>query len=121
MGLKGCAYRWFSTTEICMILKRFNTLAFIGDGSASMIYRSFNVLLREDLRYGTVKDWEMASWQQNSCECLTMFISRESKIGPYQECEWFMVTGSDQFSGWVGESRYHCNSEFFHVININKR
>lgn len=115
-GDKGCAYRWFSTAEICMILERFNALFFIGDGSARVIYGVFNVLLTEDLEFGTVREWEMESVHKKKCRCETMFLPHEGKIGPLEECGIFEVTASDRLIG-VGEGRYQCNSKFYPTLS----
>ena len=55
----GCAYKWFATEEICMILERFDTLVFIGDTMVRDIYGAFNILLRKNLDYGALSQWEI--------------------------------------------------------------
>lgn len=103
-----------------MILERFNALAFVGDDSARMIYGAFNILLREDLDYGTLREWEMGPWHKKDCQCMTMFITREGEVAPLDECAPFRVMGSNQLMG-AGESRYHCNSQSCPIIKVNQR
>ncbi|RPB28100.1 hypothetical protein L211DRAFT_865503 [Terfezia boudieri ATCC MYA-4762] len=57
---KGCTYKWFSTEEICMILERFDTVAFIGDTMLGNIYGAFNILLRQNQALGAISQWEMS-------------------------------------------------------------
>lgn len=54
---RGCDMRWFSTEEICEILSRFEKVIFVGDSMVRHIIGSLNVLIRKDLGYGAVTDW----------------------------------------------------------------
>ena len=65
----GCHYRWYSTAEICMILERFDAVVFVGDDSLKPIYAAFNVLLREDMATGGLKQWELNEGQRDACKC----------------------------------------------------
>ncbi|KAL2820327.1 hypothetical protein BJX63DRAFT_444606 [Aspergillus granulosus] len=72
---QGCFYHWYTNTEICEILGRFDGVAFIGDDSLADAYAGFNILLRKDLGLGSVKDWEMSSTLHASCRCESQFTS----------------------------------------------
>ena len=65
----GCHYRWYSTPEICMILERFDAIVFIGDDSLKQIYAAFNMLLRENMAMGSLKQWELNESQRDACTC----------------------------------------------------
>lgn len=73
-----------------MILERFDTLVFIGDTMVRDIYGAFNILLRKNLDYGALSQWEITDeellsilslWKtnemlmvnRNSCKCNTQF------------------------------------------------
>ncbi|KAK2625810.1 hypothetical protein QTJ16_005122 [Diplocarpon rosae] len=71
---KGCTYKWFSTPEICMILERFSAVVFVGDDVAQSVYTAFNILLREDLILGGVRDWMMGDVDQAKCKCDGQFL-----------------------------------------------
>jgi hypothetical protein len=113
-GLEGCAYRWFSTPEICMILERYDALAFAGDDIARKIYGAFNVLLREDLEFGALREWEMDEAVMNLCSCESMFAVDETGHGPVGLCASYVVRGSSQLSdARDGESNYYYKSESY--------
>ncbi|CAD6568399.1 MAG: hypothetical protein ASARMPREDX12_001397 [Alectoria sarmentosa] len=65
----GCHYRWYSTPEICMILERFDAIVFIGDDSLKPIYAAFNMLLRENMAIGSLKQWELNESRRDTCSC----------------------------------------------------
>ena len=52
--------RWFSTEEICEILSRFEKVIIIGDSMMRHVIGSINVLIRKDLGYGAVTDWNFS-------------------------------------------------------------
>lgn len=57
---RGCDMRWFSTEEICEILSRFEKVIIFGDSMMRHVIGSINVLLRKDLGYGAVTDWNFS-------------------------------------------------------------
>ncbi|KAF6221428.1 hypothetical protein HO133_002284 [Letharia lupina] len=73
----GCHYRWYSTAEICMILERFDAIVFIGDDSLKHIYAAFNMLLRENMAMGSLKQWELNESQRDACRCDNQFTKSE--------------------------------------------
>ncbi|KAI9857708.1 MAG: hypothetical protein M1813_008129 [Trichoglossum hirsutum] len=57
---RGCDMRWFSTEEVCEILGRFEKVIFVGDSMMRHVIGSINVLIRKDLGYGAVTDWNFS-------------------------------------------------------------
>lgn len=52
--------RWFTTEEICEILSRFGKVIFAGDSMMRHVIGSINVLIRKNLGYGAVTDWNFS-------------------------------------------------------------
>lgn len=71
----GCVYRWYSSSQICDILQKFDGVAFIGDESLADAYAGFNILLRENLATGALKDWEMNDVDSEQCRCDSQFTN----------------------------------------------
>ncbi|KAL8928957.1 MAG: hypothetical protein Q9172_000709 [Xanthocarpia lactea] len=65
----GCHFRWYSTPEICMILDRFDSIVFLGDNTLRHIYSAFNMLLRENIALGALRQWEMKESEREACRC----------------------------------------------------
>ncbi len=57
---RGCDMRWFSTEEICLIFERFEKVIVIGDSMMRHVVGAMNVLLRKDLGYGAVTNWNFS-------------------------------------------------------------
>ena len=57
---RGCDMRWFSAEEICEILGRFEKVIILGDSMMRHVIGSINVLIRKDLGYGAVTDWNFS-------------------------------------------------------------
>ena len=57
---RGCDMRWFSTEEICEILARFEKVIIVGDSMMRHVIGSINVMIRKDLGYGAVTDWNFS-------------------------------------------------------------
>lgn len=57
---RGCDMRWFSTEEVCEILGRFEKVIILGDSMMRHVIGSINVLVRKDLGYGAVTDWNFS-------------------------------------------------------------
>lgn len=86
----GCHYRWYTTTEICMILERFESFVFIGDDSLRHIYAAFNMLLREDLATGGLAEADLKESERATCRCENQFMRKE--------CTSHIVTDSESIS-----------------------
>lgn len=57
---RGCDMRWFTTEEVCEILSRFEKVIVVGDSMMRHVIGSINVLIRKDLGYGAVTDWNFS-------------------------------------------------------------
>jgi len=57
-----------------MILERFDGIIFVGDSSLQSIYNALNILLRQDLAEGSLKQWKMDHQAQKECRCDYQFI-----------------------------------------------
>ena len=100
-----CHYRWYSTSEICMILDRFDAVVFIGDNMLQHIYAAFNMLLRENMAMGSLKQWEMSEAERDNCRCDNQFTRAECSKYAIRASE--EVRKNDQGSGHA--SPYHCD------------
>ena len=76
----GCHYRWYSTPEICMILDRFDAVVFIGDDTLKHIYAALNMLLRENIAMGGLKQWELSEKERSECRCDNQLIKPECSL-----------------------------------------
>jgi hypothetical protein len=54
---RDCDMRWFSTEEICSIFSRFEKVVVVGDSMMRHVVGALNVLLRKNLGYGAVTQW----------------------------------------------------------------
>lgn len=101
----GCHYRWYSTAEICMILERFDAIVFIGDDTLKHVYAAFNMLLRENIATGALKQWDMTETERLACRCDNQFIK--------PECSKHFITDSLTVStnteSNIHKSPYTCN------------
>ncbi|EKD12010.1 uncharacterized protein L3040_005884 [Drepanopeziza brunnea f. sp. 'multigermtubi'] len=70
---RGCDMRWFSTEEVCEILGRFEKVVLVGDSMLRHITGSLNVLVRKDLGYGAVTDWNFSLQERRECFCNEQF------------------------------------------------
>ena len=52
--------RWFTSEEVCEILSRFEKVIIVGDSMMRHVIGSINVLIRKDLGYGAVTDWNFS-------------------------------------------------------------
>lgn len=57
---RGCDMRWFTTEEVCEILSRFEKVIIVGDSMMRHVIGSINVMVRKDLGYGAVTDWNFS-------------------------------------------------------------
>ena len=57
---RGCDMRWFSSEEVCEILSRFEKVIIVGDSMMRHVIGSINVMIRKDLGYGAVTDWNFS-------------------------------------------------------------
>jgi hypothetical protein len=57
---RGCDMRWFTSEEVCEILGRFDKVVLVGDSMLRHMIGSINILIRKDLGYGAVTDWNFS-------------------------------------------------------------
>lgn len=65
--------RWFSTEEICQIFSRFEKVVVVGDSMMRHVVGALNVLLRKDLGYGAVTNWNFDQTELRECFCNRQF------------------------------------------------
>jgi hypothetical protein len=76
--------------EVCTILERFDKVVFVGDDTLQSIYAGFNILLRQDVALGAMKQWEMADEELKTCKCDAQFAK--------ESCAKYLVSASEQVS-----------------------
>jgi hypothetical protein len=104
---RTCQYRWFTTAEICMILSRFEKILFVGDDALKLVYGAFNILLRENIALGALREWEMEKREREyECQCNEQFER--------PACWGYFITDSGDVKGHDGlegdQSPYTCLS-----------
>jgi len=101
----GCHYRWYTIAEICMILDRFDAIVFIGDDTLQHIYAAFNMLLRGNIAWGGLKQWNLKDNERDSCRCDNQVMKGE--------CSSHTVTSSSEVRENDGGSShrgpYYCD------------
>jgi hypothetical protein len=108
----GCVYRWYSSSQICDILQKFDGIAFIGDESLADAYAGFNILLRENLATGALKDWEMNDVYSEQCRCDSQFTNPSCWLKRISSSEDMFLPGDK--SG--PRSTYACSTHVPHVF-----
>ena len=88
-----------------MILDRFDAIVFIGDNMLQNIYAAFNILLRENMAIGSLKQWEMSEDERVNCRCDNQITRPECSKYAVMDSE--EVRKNDPGSGHT--SPYHCN------------
>lgn len=106
MQPKGCFYRWYTPSEVCDILQKFDGVVFVGDESLADIYAGFNIILRQDLQTGSLRDWDMSPPQLEKCNCDAQFTSAS--------CLPLRITSSDEVDRQKTlRSPYACSAREF--------
>ncbi|KAK5634029.1 hypothetical protein RRF57_009743 [Xylaria bambusicola] len=70
---RGCDMRWFTTEEVCKILGHFSQVILVGDSMLRHVIGALNIIVREDLGYGGVTDWNFDSREMERCFCNDQF------------------------------------------------
>lgn len=100
-----------------MILDRFDGVIFIGDDLLQHVYSAFNILLRENVALGGLKQWEMSESDRSACRCDNQFVK--------SDCAKYAVTSSEQVvknDGGSGHpSPYLCSRKSSHTQNHSIR
>lgn len=66
---RDCDMRWFTTEESCAILERFDRVSIVGDSMMRQMLGGLYVLLRKDLGYGGVTQWNFNDQEKADCFC----------------------------------------------------
>ncbi|MCJ1274884.1 hypothetical protein MMC21_002682 [Puttea exsequens] len=88
-----------------MILERFDAIVFIGDDTLKAIYATFNILLRENIAMGGLKQWELSDNDRSTCRCDNQLIRPECWSHFVTESQ--AITDNDEASGH--KSPYYCS------------
>lgn len=88
-----------------MILERFDAIVFVGDDTLKHVYAAFNMLLRENIALGGLKQWDLTESERVSCRCDNQFMRAD--------CSKHFVTDSlavaDNDNNGGHKSPYYCN------------
>ncbi|KAI5925725.1 hypothetical protein F4810DRAFT_28577 [Camillea tinctor] len=77
---RGCDMRWFTTREACEVLGRFGQVVLVGDSMLRHVMGALNVIVREDLGYGGVTDWNFNDEERDACFCNNQFDVRDCSV-----------------------------------------
>jgi hypothetical protein len=91
-----------------MILERFDAIIFIGDDTLQHVYAAFNMLIRENIALGSLKQWEMKESERAGCRCENQLIKAE--CSKYAILDNQAVRDHDGDSGH--RSPYYCDREW---------
>lgn len=95
-----------------MILERFDAVVFIGDNMLQSIYAAFNMLLRENMAMGSLKQWDMSEGERDNCRCDNQVTRAECSKYAVQDSE--DVRKNDPGKGHT--SPYHCDRTYIPFI-----
>ncbi|KAL3420478.1 hypothetical protein PVAG01_08977 [Phlyctema vagabunda] len=70
---RGCDMQWFTSEEICEILSRFDRVILVGDSMLRHVIGSISILVRKDIGFGAVTDWNFSSEERKHCFCNEQF------------------------------------------------
>ncbi|KAI0015206.1 hypothetical protein F4780DRAFT_773700 [Xylariomycetidae sp. FL0641] len=77
---RDCDMQWFTTAEACEVLGRFSQVILVGDSMLRHVIGAINIILREDLGYGGVTNWNFNDEESNHCFCNHQFDVRECSV-----------------------------------------
>ncbi|KAI1352667.1 hypothetical protein F5Y01DRAFT_313613 [Xylaria sp. FL0043] len=69
---RGCDMRWYTTEEVCKILGQFSQVILVGDSMLRHVISALNIIIRENLGYGGVTDWNFDA-RERQCFCNDQF------------------------------------------------
>lgn len=70
---RSCDMRWFTSDEVCKILGRFDKVLIVGDSMMRHVMGSINILIRKNMGYGAVTDWNFSEEERTDCFCNEQF------------------------------------------------
>lgn len=62
-----------------MILDRFDGLVFVGDEMLAAVYAAFNMLMRENIVDGGLKQWKIDADMRDACRCDGQLMKEQCK------------------------------------------
>ncbi|TGJ81150.1 hypothetical protein E0Z10_g7606 [Xylaria hypoxylon] len=81
---RGCDMQWYTTEEVCEILGRFSQVVLVGDSMLRHVIGALNIIVRENLGYGGVTDWNFDSRERQgtkasmeSDSAMLTYVNRE--------------------------------------------
>ncbi|OTB11078.1 hypothetical protein K445DRAFT_69002 [Daldinia sp. EC12] len=77
---RGCDMRWFSSREACYILGRYSQVILVGDSMLRHVIGALNIIIREDLGYGGVTNWNFDGEEKRKCFCNRQFDVRDCSV-----------------------------------------
>ncbi|KAB8346230.1 hypothetical protein FH972_023275 [Carpinus fangiana] len=106
---RGCDMRWFSSSEICQIMNKFEKVFIVGDSMMRNLAVAVHVFLRADLSDGARTTWKEDP-EGIDCSCR----------GPFEtiKCAYHSVVGSKILVEHAPESLY-CDAEGFGGFEYN--
>ncbi|KAK9476975.1 hypothetical protein V1514DRAFT_146233 [Lipomyces japonicus] len=66
---RDCDMRWYTSEEVCGILEKFDRVAVIGDSMMRQMLGALYVILRKDMGYGGVTQWNFNDQEKADCFC----------------------------------------------------
>lgn len=70
-----------------MILDRFDGLVFVGDEMLAAVYAAFNMLMRENIVDGGLKQWKINADMKDACRCDGQFTKEQCKAQMFMASE----------------------------------
>lgn len=108
-----CDMRWYSTEEICSIMDRFSHVFLLGDSLMRHVTNALFILLRADLGFGGLTDWDMPRNEEkgvttdDDCKCSHQFDKHECSNAVIYSYDWL-----------AGNSSSSCGSRSFDVTHV---
>ncbi|KAK9472906.1 uncharacterized protein V1510DRAFT_120992 [Dipodascopsis tothii] len=66
---RDCDMRWYTTQEACSIVEKFDRISIIGDSMMRQMLGALYVILRKNMGYGGVTDWNFSDEEKRDCFC----------------------------------------------------
>ncbi|KAK9460110.1 uncharacterized protein V1516DRAFT_678978 [Lipomyces oligophaga] len=66
---RDCDMRWYTTEEACSVLEKFDRVSIVGDSMMRQMLGALYVILRKNLGYGGVTDWNFSDQEKADCFC----------------------------------------------------
>ena len=98
----GCDMRWFSAEETEDILGRFSHVFIVGDSMLRHLTQALYILLRGDLAYGGITDWDVPSMPEKNvygpanCACAAQFTLQECSSLAIRDYRWLVGNVSQE-------------------------